>query len=262
MAKPNRSKAAGPGGGKPVIIVTGGSRGIGAACAKLAGRQGWRVVVNYRTEQKAADRVVAAIRKAGSAAIAVQGDMASESDVIALFQAADRAYGRLDGLINNAGITGPLGRVEAIQARALRRVLDINVVGAFLCAREAIRRMSTRHKGRGGAIVNISSAAARLGGPGEWVHYAASKGAIDAMTLGLGREVAGEGIRVNAVRPGLIETDIHATAGVPDRVAKMGPSVPMRRAGSAAEVADVVLWLLSKQAGYVTASIVDVSGGR
>jgi len=256
------AKSARPTRGRPVLIVTGGSRGIGAACAKLAGRRGWRVVINYRSERKAADRVAAAIRKAGSDAITVQGDMASETDVRALFAAADAAFGRVDGLVNNAGITGPLSRVDQISAKTLRRVFDVNVVGVFLCAREAIKRMSTRHKGRGGAIVNISSSAARLGGGGNWVHYAASKGAIDSMTIGLGRELAAEGIRVNAVRPGVIDTDIHAAAGVPDRVAKMASTIPMRRAGSASEVAETVLWLLSDQASYLASSIVDVSGGR
>ncbi|MSP90004.1 MAG: SDR family oxidoreductase [Alphaproteobacteria bacterium] len=261
-AKPARTAARRSSHGKPVMIVTGGSRGIGAAVARLAGRQGWRVVVNYRTEKKAADRVAGAIRRAGSEAIVVQGDVGSESDVVALFKAADKAFGRLDALVNNAGIVGTPSRVDELPARQLRRLLDINVTGCFMCAREAIRRMSTRHGGRGGGIVNISSAAARLGGPGEWVHYAASKGAIDTMTIGLGREVAAEGIRVNAVRPGLIDTDIHATAGLPDRVARLGPTVPMGRAGTAEEVATAILWLLSKEASYVTSSIMDISGGR
>ncbi|MBM3597971.1 MAG: SDR family oxidoreductase [Alphaproteobacteria bacterium] len=272
MARSKSKKARGSGAARrtrhvrnaagPVVIVTGGSRGIGAACALLAGARGWRVVINYRSEKRAAERVVTAIRRSGSQAIAVQGDMAVEADVLKLFREADRAFGRLDGLINNAGITGKPSRVDQIGADPLRRVLEVNIVGPFLCAREAIKRMSSARRGRGGAIVNISSAAARLGGPGEWVHYGASKGAIDTMTIGLGREVAAEGIRVNAVRPGLIDTDIHATAGLPDRVAKLAPTVPMRRAGSAEEVADTVIWLLSDDSSYVTSSIVDVSGGR
>ena len=245
-----------------VLIVTGGSRGIGAATAIMAAAQGYAVCVNYLRNRTAAMTVVETIEKAGGRAIAVGGDVAREADVINLFEEVDRALGRLDALVNNAGILATQQRVEAMDAERLNRILATNVTGSFICAREAIRRMSTRHGGHGGAIVNLSSAAARLGAPGEYVDYAASKGAIDTMTIGLAREVAAEGIRVNAVRPGIIHTDIHASGGVPDRVERLKDAVPMRRGGQASEVAAAILWLLSGHSSYVTGAIIDVTGGR
>jgi NAD(P)-dependent dehydrogenase (short-subunit alcohol dehydrogenase family) len=245
-----------------VMIVTGGSRGIGAATAVLGAQRGYAVCVNYVHNRAAAMEVVATIEQAGGRAIAVPGDVSSEADVIRLFEEVDRALGPLTALVNNAGILAMQQRVEAMDAARLNRILATNVTGSFICAREAIRRMSTRHAGAGGSIVNLSSAAARLGAPGEYVDYAASKGAIDTMTIGLARELAAEGIRVNAVRPGIIDTDIHASGGVPDRVDLMKGAVPMRRGGQAAEVATAVLWLLSEEASYVTGAIIDVTGGR
>jgi NAD(P)-dependent dehydrogenase (short-subunit alcohol dehydrogenase family) len=245
-----------------VLLVTGGSRGIGAATARLAARQGWAVAVNYAARADAADEVVAAIRAEGGRALAVQADVADEAQVLAMFERIDRDLGRLTGLVNNAGVVDVTTRVDAMSFERLRRMFDINVIGSFLCAREAVRRMSTRHGGAGGAIVNVSSAAARLGAPGQYVDYAAAKGAIDTFTVGLAREVAAEGIRVNAVRPGLIETDIHASGGIPDRVERLAPSVPMQRGGTADEVAQAIVWLLSPGASYTTMSLVDVSGGR
>jgi NAD(P)-dependent dehydrogenase (short-subunit alcohol dehydrogenase family) len=245
-----------------VMIVTGGSRGIGAATAVLGAQRGYAVCVNYVHNCAAATKVVATIEQAGGRAIAVPGDVANETDVIGLFGAVDRAFGPVTGLVNNAGILATQQRVEAMDAARLNRILATNVTGSFICAREAIKRMSTRHGGAGGSIVNLSSAAARLGSPGEYVDYAASKGAIDTMTIGLAREVAAEGIRVNAVRPGIIYTDIHATGGVPDRVELLKEAVPMRRGGHATEVAAAVLWLLSEEASYVTGAIIDVTGGR
>lgn len=245
-----------------VMIVTGGSRGIGAATAVLGAQRGYAVCVNYVHNRAAAMEVVTTIEQAGGRAIAVPGDVASEADVISLFVEVDRALGPVTALVNNAGILATQQRVEAMDASRLNRILATNVTGSFISAREAIRRMSTRHGGAGGAIVNLSSAAARLGSPGEYVDYAASKGAIDTMTIGLAREVAAEGIRVNAVRPGIIYTDIHASGGVPDRVERLKDAVPMRRGGQAAEVAAAVLWLLSEEASYVTGAIVDVTGGR
>jgi NAD(P)-dependent dehydrogenase (short-subunit alcohol dehydrogenase family) len=256
---PERKRAAAESRG--TLVVTGASRGIGAAVARLAGRHGYTVVVNFARDGEAAAQVVRDIEQAGGQGAAVQGDVGSEADVLRLFAVADSA-GPLTGLVNNAGIVGALTRLEGLTNEVLARVLAVNVAGAVLCAREAVRRMSTRLGGRGGGIVNVSSRAAQLGGAGEWVHYAASKGAIDSLTIGLAREVGAEGIRVNAVAPGLIETELHAAAGVPDRLERMAPSVPMARAGSPEEVAETVLWLLSPAAGYVSGAIVPVGGGR
>jgi NAD(P)-dependent dehydrogenase (short-subunit alcohol dehydrogenase family) len=247
---------------KPVMIVTGGSRGIGAATALLAAGRGYAVCVNYARNRSAAEAVVAAIRDAGGEALAVAGDIAVEADVMALFQAVDSQLGKVTALVNNAGILERQMRVEEMDVARLQRVFNTNVIGSFLCAREAVRRMSTRCGGQGGAIVNLSSMAAKLGGPGEYVDYAASKGAIDAMTVGLAKEVADQGIRVNAVRPGVIYTEIHASGGEPGRVERVKDSVPMRRGGSADEVARAVLWLLSEEASYCTGTFIDVSGGR
>ncbi|MBO0781057.1 MAG: SDR family oxidoreductase [Ktedonobacteraceae bacterium] len=244
------------------VIVTGASRGIGAAIARLAGAHGFPVAVNFASAEAAAQEVVSQIVAAGGRAIAVQGDVAREEDVIRLFETAARELGPLQGLVNNAGITGGLARVEAVNAEMLTHMLAVNVAGTILCAREAVRRMSQRHGGTGGAIVNISSLAARTGGTGEWVHYAASKGAINSFTIGLAREVASEGIRVNAVAPGLIDTDLHATSGAPDRVERLSPTVPMQRAGTVDEVAEGVLWLLSPAASYTTGTILEIGGGR
>jgi NAD(P)-dependent dehydrogenase (short-subunit alcohol dehydrogenase family) len=245
-----------------VLLVTGGSRGIGAATAVLAARQGYKVAVNYTRNEAAAQEVVETIRAAGGMALALHGDVADEQQVLALFAQVDAKLGRLTALVNNAGVVDRPARVDEMDFARLRRMFDINVIGSFLCAREAVRRMSTRHGGRGGAIVNVSSAAARLGGSGQYVDYAASKGAIDTLTIGLAKEVAAEGIRVNAVRPGLIETDIHASGGQPNRVEELKHQVPMHRGGSAEEVAQAIVWLLSPQASYTTMSLVDVSGGR
>jgi len=244
-----------------VLLVTGGSRGIGAATALLAARRGYAVAVNYTHNQAAAEGVVRTIRDAGGQALAIQADVADEDQVLHLFSQVDAKLGRLTALVNNAGIVDRSARVEEMSLARLKRMFDINVVGSFLCAREAIKRMSTKHGGRGGAIVNVSSAAARLGAPGQYVDYAASKGAIDAFTIGLAKEVAAEGIRVNAVRPGLIETDIHASGGQPDRVTRLGPSLPMKRAGTAEEVAEAILFLASDAARYVTGVTLSVDGG-
>jgi NAD(P)-dependent dehydrogenase (short-subunit alcohol dehydrogenase family) len=244
-----------------VVIVTGGSRGIGAATARLLGVNGYTVCVNYRSHAEAADKVVYEIEVAGSRAIAVQADVSAESDVMRLFETAD-TLGTLVGLVNNAGILETQMRVEEMEASRIHRIFATNVVGAFLCAREAVRRMSTRHGGNGGAIVNVSSGAARLGAPGEYVDYAASKGAIDTLTIGLAREVAGEAVRVNAVRPGYIYTEMHASGGEPDRVDRVKTLVPMGRGGQPEEVARAVLWLLSNDASFTTGSFIDVTGGR
>jgi NAD(P)-dependent dehydrogenase (short-subunit alcohol dehydrogenase family) len=245
-----------------VILVTGGSRGIGAASARLAAARGWAVAVNYTANSLAADEVVRDIRAAGGTALAVQADVAHEDQVLAMFDKVDAKLGRLTGLVNNAGVIDVAARVDEMSTARLQRMFNINVIGSMVCAREAVRRMSTRHGGSGGSIVNLSSAAARLGAPGQYVDYAAAKGAIDAFTIGLSKEVAAEGIRVNAVRPGLIETEIHASGGIPDRVKQLAHMVPMQRGGTAAEVAEVIVWLLSPQASYTTMSLVDVSGGR
>ena len=244
------------------LIVTGASRGIGAAVAVLAARQGWRVAVNSARDLTAALGVVEAIRATGGMAEAIQGDVSREADILNLFATAEASLGPLGGLVNNAGITGGFARIDALDALSLAQVLAVNVAGPILCAREAVRRLSTRHGGQGGAIVNISSLAARTGGAGEWVHYAATKGAIDSFTIGLAREVAAENIRVNAVAPGLIETDLHATNGAPDRAERMAPSIPMQRAGTATEVAEGVVWLLSPAASYTTGTILEIGGGR
>ncbi len=244
------------------LIVTGGSRGIGAATAKLAAERGYAVCVNYRKNRAAAERVVSDIQAAGGEALAVGADVASESDVMRLFETVDARMGSLAGLVNNAGILEKQTRVEAIDAARIDRVFATNVRGAFICAREAVRRMSTKHGGAGGAIVNVSSRAAQLGAPGEYVDYAASKAALEAMTIGLAREVAGEGIRVNGVRAGIIYTEIHADGGEPGRVDRLGPGLPMQRGGDAIEVARAILWLLSDEASYSTASFIDVAGGR
>ena len=245
-----------------VLVVTGGSRGIGAAVARLAAARGYAIALNYATDARAAAGVVREIEERGGTACAIAGDVGREADVVALFEEATRRLGPLAGLVNNAGVTGGSTRVRDLDARTLERVLAINVAGAFLCAREAIRRMARSAGGYGGAIVNVSSIAARIGGGGEWVHYAASKGAIDTFTRGLAVEAAGDGIRVNAVAPGLIETGIHATSSMPDRLATLVPNVPMRRAGTPEEVAETVVWLLSDAASYVTGAILDVGGGR
>ncbi|MBI3526045.1 MAG: SDR family oxidoreductase [Betaproteobacteria bacterium] len=247
---------------KKVLLVTGGSRGIGAAIARLAARDGYAVCISYLRNREAADAVVGEIAKAGGKAIAVAADVSAEGDVMRLFKYVDDAYGPVTALVNNAGILEGQSRVEHMDAARLTRIFATNVIGSFLCAREAVRRMSTKNGGAGGAIVNISSAAARLGSPGEYVDYAASKGAIDTLTTGLAKEVAAEGIRVNAVRPGIIYTDIHASGGEPNRVERLKESVPMKRGGQADEVARAVVWLLSEEASYSTGAFIDVSGGR
>jgi NAD(P)-dependent dehydrogenase (short-subunit alcohol dehydrogenase family) len=245
-----------------VLLVTGGSRGIGAAICRLGARAGFRVAVNYASNQAAADALVDEIAAAGGEAIAIKGDVGSEADVMAMFGAVDVAFGRLDAFVNNAGVVDAKARVDEMDAARIERMMRINVVGSILCAREAVRRMSTLHSGKGGAIVNISSAAATLGSPGDYVDYAASKGAIDTFTIGLAREVAAESVRVNAVRPGIIDTEIHASGGQPDRIAAIRDTLPMKREGKAEEVARAVLWLLSDEASYTTGAILNVSGGR
>jgi len=245
-----------------VLLVTGGSRGIGAATARLAAERGYTVGVNYRQNRAAADAVVAAIAAAGGTAFAVRADVASEPDVVRLFETVTAELGPIRALVNNAGILERQTRVEQIDAARLDRVFATNVRGAFLCAREAVLRMSTGHGGAGGAIVNVSSRAAQLGAPGEYVDYAASKAALDALTVGLSREVAGEGIRVNGVRAGIIYTDIHSDGGEPGRVDRIGPTLPMQRGGHAIEVARAILWLASDEASYSTGTFIDVAGGR
>jgi NAD(P)-dependent dehydrogenase (short-subunit alcohol dehydrogenase family) len=245
-----------------VMIVTGGSRGIGAATVVLAANQGYDVCFSYAGNTKRANDVVAAAKGAGGRVLAVQADMSTDAGVRKLFEACDTEFGKPDALVNNAGTTGPIRKVADIDADTLRAVFELNVTGYFLAAREAIRRMSTARGGTGGAIVNVSSRAAPLGGGGEWVHYAASKGATDTFTIGLAREVGAEGIRVNAVRPGLIDTELHAAAGAPDRLTRLMSGVPMGRAGSAEEVAETILWLAGPQSSYVSGALVDVSGAR
>src|SRR3954471_15570574 len=245
-----------------VVLITGAGRGIGAATAKLAAKRGWAVCVNYLRNRQAADAVVADIARGGGRAVAVAADVASEPDVVRLFETCDQALGRISALVNNTGILERQIRVENIDAARLNRVLTTNVTGSFLCAREAIRRLSTKHGGKGGAIVNVSSAASRIGSPGEYVDYAASKGAVDTLTIGLSKEVAAEGIRVNAVRPGVIYTEIHAAGGEPGRVDRVKDSVPMKRGGRPEEVAEAIVWLLSEESSYCNGSIVDVTGGR
>jgi NAD(P)-dependent dehydrogenase (short-subunit alcohol dehydrogenase family) len=245
-----------------VLLITGGGRGIGAATALLAARRGYAVAVNYASNSLAADEVVRRIRADGGTAIAVQADVGDEAQVLAMFRKLDARFGRLDALVNNAGVVDRQARVDEMSVARLERMFRINVIGSFVCAREAVRRMSTKHGGRGGAIVNVSSGASRLGSPGQYVDYAASKGAIDTFTVGLAKEVADEGIRVNAVRPGLIETEIHASGGMPERAAALAPTVPMKRTGTPEEIAGAILWLLSAEASYTTMALLDVTGGR
>ena len=245
-----------------VLLITGGGRGIGAATARLAAKRGYAVAVNYASNSLAADEVVRAIRAEGGTAMAVRADVGDEAQVLAMFEQVDAKLGRLTALVNNAGIVDVTARVDEMSVARLERMFRINVIGSFLCAREAVRRMSTRHGGTGGAIVNVSSGASRLGSPGQYVDYAASKGAIDTFTVGLAKEVADEGIRVNAVRPGVIDTEIHASGGLPGRAAALGPQIPMKRAGTADEIAGAILWLLSAEASYTTMALLDVTGGR
>ena len=245
-----------------VLLVTGGSRGIGAATCRLAAKAGWAVAVNYTANSLAADEVVRAIRADGGRAMAVQADVADEAQVLRMFEQVDAKFGRLTGLVNNAGVVDQRARLDEMDMARWRRMFDINVIGSLICAREAVRRMSTKHGGAGGAIVNVSSAASRLGSPSEYVDYAASKGAIDTFTVGLAKEVANEGIRVNAVRPGLIDTEIHASGGRPERLRELAPLIPMQRGGTADEVAQLIVWLLSDAASYTTMSLIDVSGAR
>lgn len=246
----------------PCMLVTGASRGIGAATALLAATRGYCVAVNYVNDVEAAEAVCARIEAGGGEAFTLRADVGDEAQVLAMFEALDARGVTLRAVVNNAGVVGAIAPFTDYSAARLKRTLDVNVLGAFLVAREAVKRMSTTLGGAGGAIVNLSSAAARIGSPNEFIDYAASKGAIDAMTLGLAKELATQGIRVNAVRPGLIETDIHASAGAPDRVERFTPMIPMRRAGQAEEVALAILWLLSDEASYVTGGFIDVSGGR
>ena len=245
-----------------IMVVTGGSRGIGAATALLAAQRGYAVCVNYLHSREAADAVVRSIEKIGRHAIAVAADIASEPDVVRLFETVDKELGRLTALVNNAGILEKQTRLDGIDAARLNRVFATNVTGSFLCSREAVLRMSTKHGGEGGGIVNVSSRASQIGSPGEYIDYAASKGAIDSLTVGLAKEVAEEGIRVNAVRPGFIYTDMHASGGEPNRVDRVKAFAPMKRGGTAEEVAAAILWLLSDEASYITGTFIDVSGGR
>ena len=244
------------------VLVTGGGRGIGGATSWLAAQQGWAVAVNYTDGTAAAQEMVARIRGAGGCAMAVHADVSDEAQVLAMFKTVAAELPPLQALVNNAGVVDTQSRVDAMSLGRLQRMFAINVFGSFMCAREAIKRMSTRYEGGGGAIVNVSSAAARLGAPGQYVDYAAAKGAIDTFTVGLAKELAAEGIRVNAVRPGIIETDIHASGGLPNRVRDLAPQVPMQRAGTASEVAEAILWLLGENSSYTTGTLLDVTGGR
>jgi NAD(P)-dependent dehydrogenase (short-subunit alcohol dehydrogenase family) len=247
---------------RKIMLITGGGRGIGAATAHLAAERGYAVCINYVHNKTAADEVVRTIDSTGAQAMAVAGDVASEPDVMRLFETIDKKWGALHALVNNAGILDKQMRVDEMDVARLNRIFATNITGSFLCAREAIRRMSTKHGGTGGAIVNLSSAAARLGAPGEYVDYAASKGAIDTMTIGLAKEVAAEGVRVNAVRPGIIDTEIHASGGEPGRVERIKDALPMKRGGTALEVAHAILWLLSDEASYTSGALIDIAGAR
>jgi NAD(P)-dependent dehydrogenase (short-subunit alcohol dehydrogenase family) len=244
------------------VLVTGGSRGIGAATATLAAERGWDVAVNYARDASAAEAVAAAVRNAGRRALTVQADVGDEAQVLAMFERVDRELPPLGALVNNAGIVDVATRVDALTVSRLVRMFNINVVGSIVCAREAVRRLSSRHGGPGGSIVNLSSVAARLGAPGQYVDYAASKGAIDAFTVGLARELATEGVRVYAVRPGVIDTEIHSAGGEPDRAQRLAPIIPMQRPGTAWEIATAIVWLMSPEASYTTGTIIDVTGGR
>lgn len=245
-----------------IVLITGGSRGIGAATALLAAQRDYAVAVNYATNSLAADEVVRAIRADGGTAITVQADVGVEAQVLAMFDKVDAKLGRLTAFVNNAGVVDVASRVETMSVARLQRMFNTNILGSFVCAREAVKRMSTRYGGAGGSIVNVSSAAARVGSPGQYVDYAASKGAIDTFTLGLAKEVALEGIRVNAVRPGIIDTDIHASGGQPDRARQVAPQVPMQRPGTALEVAQAIVWLMGTDSSYTTGTLLDVAGGR
>ncbi|MCE2856899.1 MAG: SDR family oxidoreductase [Comamonadaceae bacterium] len=247
---------------RKVLLVTGGGRGIGAATCILAAQKGWDVAVNYTANADAAQLVVKQIQDAGARAMAVQADVADEGQVLAMFKRVKAELGPLQGLVNNAGVIDVTARLDEMSMARWRRMFDVNVLGSMLCAREAVLQMSTKHGGQGGSIVNLSSAASRLGAAGQYLDYAAAKGAIDSLTLGLAKEVAGEGIRVNAVRPGLIDTEIHASGGLPNRVKDLEHLVPAKRGGSAMEVAQAIVWLLSEEASYTTMSLIDVSGGR
>jgi NAD(P)-dependent dehydrogenase (short-subunit alcohol dehydrogenase family) len=245
-----------------IALITGSGRGIGAATARLAAKRGFAVCINYLSREDRARQVADEIRAGGGRAMLVQADTADEDAVVRMFEEIDRELGRLTSLVNNAGITGRAGRLESYDAAAMRRVLDVNVLGAMLCSREAAKRMSTRRGGKGGTIVNLSSIAAVLGGAGSWLPYAAAKGALNSLTIGLSRELAAEGIRVNAIMPGLIDTEIHEAAGVGDRLATLLPTVPMGRIGAAEECAEAITWLMSNEAAYMTGALIPISGGR
>lgn len=247
---------------RPVLLITGAGRGIGAATARLAGARGYDVAVNYARDAESARTVVADIERAGATAVAIQADVAKEADVLRLFAETEKRLGPIAGLVNNAGITGRASRLDAVETATLEAIFDLDILGAFLCAREAVKRMSTAKGGTGGVIVNVSSGAATLGSPGEWIWYAAAKAAVDTLTLGLSKEVARDGIRVNAVAPGFVETELHESSGIVDRLGKLLPSIPMGRAASAEEIAETILFLLSDAASYVTGAVLRVAGGR